>query len=51
MIWFFNQQNPGGLWGRLIICGRLAIGLRGLALTTKRITNPLQVNNLPHNSK
>ena len=38
------------LWGRLVICGRLAIGLYAFTLTVKRIINPLQVANLPHSN-
>jgi len=34
------------MWGRLAICGRLAIGLCSFAPKAKRITNPLQVGNL-----
>ncbi len=36
------------MWGRLAVCGRLVIGLGVLAREAKRITNPLQVANLPH---
>ncbi len=36
------------MWGGLSVCGRLAIGLAGFAPQAKRITNPLQVDNLPH---
>ncbi len=36
------------LWGRLVTCGRLVIGLRVFAPSTRRIANPPQVNNLPH---
>jgi hypothetical protein len=35
-------------WGRLAICGRLEIGLCDFVPTARRITNPLQVINLPH---
>ncbi len=33
----------------MITCGRLVIGLVGLARQAKRITNPLQLAKLPHN--
>jgi hypothetical protein len=36
------------MWGRLAVCGRLAIGLVGLSPQAKRISNPLQVINLPY---
>jgi hypothetical protein len=36
------------MWGRLTVCGRLAIGLCCIAPAAERIPNPLQVNNLPH---
>ncbi len=36
------------LWGRLVTCGRLAIGLTIFLHSTRRITNPPQVTNLPH---
>ena len=36
------------LWGRLVTCGRLAIGLKSFLHSTRRIANPPQVTNLPH---
>jgi hypothetical protein len=36
------------MWGRLIICGRLAIGLPDVAQSAKRVANPLQDAILPH---
>jgi hypothetical protein len=36
------------LWGRLSICGRLAIGLRNGAQSARRIANPPQDTILPH---
>jgi hypothetical protein len=36
------------MWGRLLICGRLPIGLVDFAPQAKRIANPLQDTILPH---
>jgi hypothetical protein len=37
------------MWGRLATCGRLSIGLpTTLFKPARRVTNPLQVDNLPH---
>jgi hypothetical protein len=39
------------MWGRMVSCGRLVIGLVGFnALVGRRVTNPPQVANLPHKS-
>jgi len=35
------------MWGRMLSCGRLAIGLAGFVPGSKPITNRLQVANLP----
>jgi hypothetical protein len=36
------------MWGRMVPCGRLAIGLAGFVPSPKPITNRRQVANLPH---
>jgi hypothetical protein len=42
------RKNAGCVWGRLVTCGRLAIGPLIFLYRTRRIANPPQVTNLPH---
>jgi hypothetical protein len=37
------------LWGRIASCARFLTALYGFLKTDQRVTNPLQVTNLPHN--
>jgi hypothetical protein len=59
---FMQAEKIGPLWGRLVTCGGLLIRLRDAAASgpvlagsstcaDRRIANPQQVTNLPHNQK
>jgi len=46
--WFCSTYQILVLWGRLVTCGRLAIGPVIFWNRSGRIANPPQVSNLPH---